>query len=641
MKNWFFRLLTICLAALLALSLLPVRAEAAGASLSGASSLRAGDTVTLTCYVSGSNIVAFQGTLSYDSSTLELRDVSNAVGGDWKLEMNGSLVLMYDNALSGISSSSMFTVTFRVKDGVSSGSTVSASVTGISVSDGNSDTGLGSASWSATIAAPLSGNADLASLTCGNATLSPSFSAGTTSYSCTVPYEVTWLDLHYSVADSGADAWISGNDLSVGDNTVSIGVEAANGNVKYYNIYVTRQQDPNYKPSTNAKLSSLSPSTGRLSPAFDPDVSEYVIYLPYEVESFSLTGTAQDSKALSVTDASAELKPGDNPVSVVCTAEDGTTKATYTVHVYRMPAFAGVMPQIIDPNTADYRAVDAALEKVPTDLTDYTEESVTALKAAMAAVVRNLPKEEQAKVDAMAKALEKALAGLEEKPAPVVLTPWQKLLAAGDEAVEPPLIGRFTGPVPLKFLLLPVLVLLALLLYLLGMLVGRRAGRKKALRQLNAPDDNGPDDGGPDGGGEPPAPDQPPAAAPVPEAPLAEEAPAEEPIAEEPVTEEAPAEAPAVEEMPAAEAPAEEPIAADVPAEEPVAADVPAEDPAPSVIFAAEKPPVADTPRETPPEAASEEKPPLFVPPKDGIPPVEDPISRMTLDELLEDIKKM
>jgi hypothetical protein len=456
-----------------------------------------------------------------------------------------------------------------------------------------------------------------------------------------VPYEVTWLDLHYSVADSGADAWVSGNDLSVGDNTVSIGVEAANGNVKYYNIYVTRQQDPNYKPSTNAKLSSLSPSTGRLSPAFDPDVSEYVIYLPYEVESFSLTGTAQDSKALSVTDASAELKPGDNPVSVVCTAEDGTTKATYTVHVYRMPAFAGVMPQIIDPNTADYRAVDAALEKVPTDLTDYTEESVTALKAAMAAVVRNLPKEEQAKVDAMAKALEKALAGLEEKPAPVVLTPWQKLLAAGDEAVEPPLIGRFTGPVPLKFLLLPVLVLLALLLYLLGMLVGHRAGRKKALRQLNAPDDNGPDDGGPDdggpdgggpdGGGEPPAPDQPPAAAPVPEAPLAEEAPAEEPIAEEPVTEEAPAEAPAVEEMPAAEAPAEEPVAA----------DVPAEDPAPSVIFAAEKPPVADTPRETPPEAASEEKPPLFVPPKDGIPPVEDPISRMTLDELLEDIKKM
>ena len=631
-------------------AVIPQRAEAESAGLSGPGSVYSGDTIAITFSVyGGDNVVAINGSFSCDG--VYLYDYSSSRSG-WTVVMEGNNFTAYDttasNPVSG--SSSILVAYFRLRDGVGSGDSLGVSVYA-TCTDGETTSGSFSASWSATIAAPLSGNADLASLTCGNATLSPSFSAGTTSYSCTVPYEVTWLDLHYSVADSGADAWISGNDLSVGDNTVSIGVEAANGNVKYYNIYVTRQQDPNYKPSTNAKLSSLSPSTGRLSPAFDPDVSEYVIYLPYEVESFSLTGTAQDSKALSVTDASAELKPGDNPVSVVCTAEDGTTKATYTVHVYRMPAFAGVMPQIIDPNTADYRAVDAALEKVPTDLTDYTEESVTALKAAMAAVVRNLPKEEQAKVDAMAKALEKALAGLEEKPAPVVLTPWQKLLAAGDEAVEPPLIGRFTGPVPLKFLLLPVLVLLALLLYLLGMLVGRRAGRKKALRQLNAPDDNGPDDGGPDGGGpdgggEPPAPDQPPAAAPVPEAPLAEEAPAEEPIAEEPiaeepVTEEAPAEAPAVEEMPAAEAPAEEPVAADVPAEEPVAADVPAEDPAPSVIFAAEKPPVADTPRETPPEAASEEKPPLFVPPKDGIPPVEDPISRMTLDELLEDIKKM
>jgi len=634
MKKWISRLLTLCLAAVLALSLLPLRAEAAGASFSGSSSLRAGDSVTVTFSVSGSGIVAIQGTLSYDSSVLELRDTSCLLGGGWTMDMNGNTVVLYDSSLSSpISSSSVFSVTFRVKDSVSSGTTVSASVGGISVSDGNSDTSLGSASWSATIAAPLSGNANLASLTCGNATLSPAFSAGTTSYSCTVPYSVTWLDLHYSVADSGASAWVSGNDLSVGENTVSVGVEAANGSVKYYNIYVTRQQDPNYKPSTNAKLESLSPSTGRLSPAFRPDVMDYVIYLPFEADSISLSGVAQDGKALSVTDASAQLEPGDNQLTVVCTAEDGKTTETYTVHVYRMPAYAGVLPEIISPDGADYSAVDQALEKVPLDLSDYTAESVTALKTAIGAVVRNLPKEEQGKVDAMAKAIQDALDALEEKPAPVVLTPWEKLVETLGEEVNIPLLGKLTGPLPLKYLALAALILLALLIYLIGTLVGRHAGKRKALRALAAasedgggPDDDGPDGGGPDGdgpdGGEPPTEEPPVVAAPVEEPPIAEEPGT---VAEPPVVEEPPVleESPVIEEAPVIE---ESPVI-----EEPSVVEEP------PVVFAAEEPPAEEVTRDLPeePDEAPE------IPAGESARRADDILGRMTLDELLEDIRNM
>lgn len=66
--------------------------------------------------------------------------------------------------------------------------------------------------------------------------------------------------------------------------------------------------------------------------------------------------------------------------------------------------------------TADYSAVDAALAKVPADLSIYTDETAAAVTAAVNAVVRDKPASEQAEVDAMAQAIEDAIAALVEKP---------------------------------------------------------------------------------------------------------------------------------------------------------------------------------------------------------------------------------
>ena len=66
---------------------------------------------------------------------------------------------------------------------------------------------------------------------------------------------------------------------------------------------------------------------------------------------------------------------------------------------------------------ADYAAVDAALGKIPADLTAYTDESVEALRAAAEAVIRGKAIAKQAEVDAMAEAIERAIAGLALKPA--------------------------------------------------------------------------------------------------------------------------------------------------------------------------------------------------------------------------------
>ena len=66
---------------------------------------------------------------------------------------------------------------------------------------------------------------------------------------------------------------------------------------------------------------------------------------------------------------------------------------------------------------ADYAAVEAALGKIPADLTAYTDESVEALRAAEEAVIRGKAIAKQAEVDAMAEAIERAIAGLALKPA--------------------------------------------------------------------------------------------------------------------------------------------------------------------------------------------------------------------------------
>ena len=342
------------LAALLLWGLAPVTAEAAGASFSGSGSVRAGDSVTVTFTVSGSNIQGITAVLHYDSSALTLTGTRQLVGSSWSVDMSGGNLLAYDQSLSNpiTGSAAVLAVTFQVKSGVAAGTRVSATITDIVATDGNSDQSLNDASWAASVAAPPSGNANLAGLSCGDYALSPAFSAGTTEYSVTVPYDVSRLPLDYRAADGGADVSVSGNQLSVGVNTVVLTVTAANGASRRYTISVTRQPDPNVTLSSDASLSELTPSTGQLSPAFSPEITEYAVYVPYETSKISLSATAKDSKALGVTQPDASLKEGDNLLTVTCTAEDGATR-DYTVHVVRMPAFAGTLPQIGQPEPED------------------------------------------------------------------------------------------------------------------------------------------------------------------------------------------------------------------------------------------------------------------------------------------------
>ncbi|MFA7076397.1 MAG: cadherin-like beta sandwich domain-containing protein, partial [Candidatus Izemoplasmatales bacterium] len=92
-------------------------------------------------------------------------------------------------------------------------------------------------------------------------------------------------------------------------------------------------------PKTENSLSNLSVSIGDITPAFDPNTTEYTLNLDY-AESTTMINASIDSADLSTIDKSSISKTfpvGTTVETFVVTAEDGTTK-TYTINVVREAA---------------------------------------------------------------------------------------------------------------------------------------------------------------------------------------------------------------------------------------------------------------------------------------------------------------
>lgn len=353
---------TLILVALL--GMLPAAQAAGSASLAGPDVVRAGDTITLTFYAGG-GISGGSCTISYDQSQLTLQGYSSALSGTWKAEFNGNYILFFDdslkNPLSG--TKAMFKATFKVNASVTPGTNITVTAGGIRLSDGAADTVIGSRSYSATVAEPLSDNCQLSQLTVGNATISPAFSPNTTSYKASVPFTTAKLEVQAQAEHPAAKVSITNTQLAPGATTaVKITVTAENGATKVYTIQVAREQDPNYVPSSNAQLGSLEVAGQTLSPVFDAGKIQYYVWLPYETTEVAVTAAAADPKAKVTVGAAPQLQPGkgtDIPVTV--TAEDGTVK-TYTVTVVRAP---------------EHGNVEAFLNPVPTEPTEPAVEENT------------------------------------------------------------------------------------------------------------------------------------------------------------------------------------------------------------------------------------------------------------------------
>lgn len=351
--------------------------NAASAALTGPGTVRAGDTITLNLNISSPGSYGFEGSLAYDGS-VSLVSMSAGTGG-WKLEQNGSRVVVYDDALSNPlgNNSTVIKAVFKVNN-VATGTGINISFNNIVVSDGNNESSIGTAKYSVAVAAPLSGNNNLGSLSIAGHNIN--FNASQTSYDIgTVEFSESSLNISAAPADATAKVSVGNTALNVGANTITINVTAQNGAVKTYTITANRKQDPDYKESNNANLSGITVSEGKLSPEFSPEVTDYVIYVPFDTKTISATGTLQDEKGKQVLNGLVEtLKQGENKMTVTGVAEDDSKKV-YNINVVVMPEYKGKLPSISGVETV----TEAETETV--EETESTTESVSATETDEAA----------------------------------------------------------------------------------------------------------------------------------------------------------------------------------------------------------------------------------------------------------------
>ena len=197
----------------------------------------------------------------------------------------------------------------------------------------------------------------LADLSSAPVALTPQFISETTAYIASAANSVGYITITPAKSHNGAQVTVTANgastpdtgtaDLTVGDNLITVTVTAEDGTSQQsYTITVTRG------PSDDATLSTLSLAGDAaiiLTPAFDPATTDYTAEVANTVESISLTASQNHDggAAVSVIDADGnsipdtaqiDLQYGENIISIVVTAQDGTTTMTYQATVTR--AFA-------------------------------------------------------------------------------------------------------------------------------------------------------------------------------------------------------------------------------------------------------------------------------------------------------------
>ncbi len=181
----------------------------------------------------------------------------------------------------------------------------------------------------------------LKSLTVRNVKLTPSFAKYTNTYYGTVENNVTKVEIA-AEKNNGDASFVSGygsrtENLKVGKNTILVKVTSETGSERVYTLVITRKGTPEVvnvdkTKSANNNLELLLVSS--VSFMFDTDVTNYNLYVSNSITSVLVTATAEDEKATVATTGGTNLQVGTNKVTVVVTAENGTTK-TYTINIIR------------------------------------------------------------------------------------------------------------------------------------------------------------------------------------------------------------------------------------------------------------------------------------------------------------------
>lgn len=206
--------------------------------------------------------------------------------------------------------------------------------------------------------AALAGNNNLSALTVTSRTLTPAFSANTTTYSVDVGSGVTSVTVTATLQNTNATMTIEGQgtpsgqgrSISLGDagttKAIDILVTAPNGRSKPYTINVRKAA------SSDSKLSALTATVGTtsltLSPPFDPGMTTYTVDTS-ATDTVNVSATKADANALMSAQGSViaqagtptgqvTIAPPGTEVVIAVSAQDQASTTQYTVTVNRAAA---------------------------------------------------------------------------------------------------------------------------------------------------------------------------------------------------------------------------------------------------------------------------------------------------------------
>ena len=296
--------------------------------------LRAGETVTFTLWLYGDNVRAIQGSISFDSTLFTLVECETIAKG-WSLhfssEESAIQYLGLDTMGEGISGKAeLCTFTFRITTDLPADATAIFTPSPAVIYNGEQELTYPGEAITCTILPPLSTDCALDSLEITNGILIPTFSPDVTAYTVTLPYATEQAEIIALPRDiTNADVKISSTDLTVGENKIEITVIAQSCLQKVYTVTITRSPDPNYLPSDDNRILSLTLSEGLLFPSFSPDVSTYSVYL-VRGQQVTLTPTPAENAVVAPLTIPAGTDEMD--YTIVCNAENGESR-TYTFRV--------------------------------------------------------------------------------------------------------------------------------------------------------------------------------------------------------------------------------------------------------------------------------------------------------------------
>lgn len=316
--------------------------------------IRVGDTFKVDYVLSGltaKNIElnGIEGIINYDRNVLDLVGISSSSLNEYSNYNYSTSKYIYASNTVLDKDSVVLTFTFKAK----MEQTTNINMTNERVAvDGTEVNLVSNSDLDIKIARALSTNNDITSLTSSIGTFDKSFNKDVLEYTLYVDYWVKLVTLNGVLGDKYASTLAFKEYALTGDTTViTLPVVAENGDIKSYTINVVKV----YPKSTNNYLSKLEIEGYEID--FNKDTLEYSIKVSSDVETLDITAVAEDSSARVNIYGNSNFKEGENKVTVVVTAEDGSER-TYTITVDKE-----VKKEVVKEETKEEENGNSQLEK--------------------------------------------------------------------------------------------------------------------------------------------------------------------------------------------------------------------------------------------------------------------------------------